>query len=69
MSKKDIEIKDRIQTLKTEQEDRVKTVEQLNTRIAEMRDGIAQLKEAHDYTRGQLEALESLVAPEEVKSE
>ncbi|MBC8436860.1 hypothetical protein H8D85_00900 [bacterium] len=69
MNKKDTEIKDRIQTLKTEQEDRVKTVEQLNTRISEMREGIAQLKEAHDYTRGQLEALESLVAPENDKGE
>ncbi len=58
------EIKAQVEALEKEQTDRVSTVNQINERMGEMREAMAQLKEAHDYTRGKIEALKGLLPNE-----
>ena len=68
MAKKEAEkttspsLEDKLQGLLNENEARVAQVQKYNETIAQIRDEITKSKEAHDYCRGQIELLQSLIA-------
>ena len=53
-------IDDKIKTLMEENNARVKKVEELTQQIEAFKQGIAAVKEEHDFTRGQIVALQEL---------
>ena len=53
-------IDDKIKELVEQNNDRVKKVEELTQQIESFKQGIAQIKEEHDFTRGQIVALQGL---------
>ena len=55
----------RLESLVKEQNDRVLKVEELTSQIDQCKAAIAQLKEEHDYTRGQITLLQDMMTEEE----
>ena len=55
-------LEDKLSALMKENEARVAQVQQYNEHITQLRDEITKSKEAHDYCRGQIELLQSLIA-------
>ena len=53
---------ERLETLVKEQNDRVQKVEELTVQIDNYKAAIAQLKEEHDYTRGQITLLQDMMS-------
>ncbi len=62
------ELQSKVDELNTAQEERVKTIQQIQERMSEMREAMGQIKEAHDYTRGQIAALADLLPEDTTKS-
>ena len=58
----------RLESLVKEQNDRVQKVEELTGQIDQCKAAIAQLKEEHDYTRGQITLLQDMMTEEETTS-
>ena len=54
------QIDEKIKALVEANNDRVKKVEELTQQIESFKQGIAQIKEEHDFTRGQIVALQGL---------
>lgn len=54
----------RLESLVKEQNDRVQKVEELTSQIDQCKAAIAQLKEEHDYTRGQITLLQDMMTEE-----
>ena len=53
-------IKDKISTLVTANNERVQKVDELTNQIENIKAAIAGLKEQHDFTRGQIAALQGV---------
>ncbi len=53
-------IKDKLAALIEENNSRVQKVEEMTMQIETLKTGIATLKEQHDFTRGQISALQDL---------
>ena len=58
-------VRERLGTLKEEQSQREQQVAQWQEQIDKLTNAIRQTKEAHDFTRGQIAALEGVLEPVE----
>ena len=58
-------LKDKLETLAKEQEERVKQVSQIQEQIQQAQAAVSSLKEAHDHTRGKMDMLSELLVTEE----
>ena len=61
-AEKKLSLEGKLDVLMKENEARVGQVQQYNEHIAVLRDEITKSKEAHDYCRGQIELLQTLIA-------
>ena len=57
-------IEEKLKTLIEQNQERAKKVEELTNQIENFKQGIAALKEEHDFTRGQIVALQDLSSEE-----
>tara|TARA_B100000131_G_C17745432_1_gene462899 strand:+ start:101 stop:316 length:216 start_codon:yes stop_codon:yes gene_type:complete len=58
-------IEEKLKTLIEQNTERAKKVEELTNQIEQFKQGIQVLKEEHDFTRGQIVALQDLAAESE----
>tara|TARA_Y100000593_G_C4224412_1_gene293650 strand:+ start:555 stop:788 length:234 start_codon:yes stop_codon:yes gene_type:complete len=58
-------LQDKLSELAQEQEERVNQVTQIQEQIQAAQATVAQLKEAHDHTRGKMDMISELIAAEE----
>lgn len=59
--------KDKLEKLIQDNQERAKRVEEMVSQIAALREAINTIKEEHDFTRGQIVALEELLNEEPEK--
>jgi len=62
MAKKENTLETKLEKLTLENKGRVAQVEQWNTNIVQLKEEINKAKEAHDYTRGQIELLTQMIS-------